>query len=131
MKALGGVNGSAIGDHFFFGHGNSGGADEIDFCVAPRLLTSWAAPQGTLALKIRAGQERSGQQGMKNDGAKQVSLEREIIRNGKSRSHTVILLCPPTLREWLSHDTYIVDPGNAQRVDDGGKNAERNGFITA
>src|SRR5256884_2321007 len=42
---------------------------------------------------------------------------------------TVILLRPSALGEWLSHNTYIVDPGNAQRVDDGGKDPKRDRFV--
>src|SRR5206468_8164258 len=66
---------------------------------------------------------------MANHRAEEVFLERKIIRNGKSRGHTVILLRPSALGEWLSHNTYIVDPGNAQRVDDGGKDPKRDRFV--
>src|SRR6266705_45612 len=66
---------------------------------------------------------------MANHRAEEVSLERKIIRNGKSRGHTVILLRPSALGEWLSHNTYIVDPGHAQRVDDGGKDPKRDRFV--
>src|SRR5438876_11297 len=66
---------------------------------------------------------------MANHRAEEVFLERKIIRYGKSRSHTVILLRPSALGEWLSHNTYIVEPGNAQRVDDGGKDPKRDRFV--
>src|SRR2546429_9497264 len=42
---------------------------------------------------------------------------------------TVILLLPSALGEWLSHNTYIVDSGNAQRVDDGGKDPKLDRFV--
>src|SRR5690349_22733315 len=50
MKAIGGIDRFAFGDHFFRGHGDARIADEIHFYAAE--LTSDAAPTRALAVKI-------------------------------------------------------------------------------
>src|SRR5207248_11035596 len=68
---------------------------------------------------------------MEEQRAKNIFLKGEIVRNGESGGHTLILLRAGTLRERLGHDADVVDAGDAQCVDDRGKNSERNRLIAA
>src|SRR5437588_11898329 len=68
---------------------------------------------------------------MEEDGLEKVFPKREVVRDGESGCHSLILLRARTLRQRLSNNADVVDAGDAERVDDRGKNAEGNGFVAS
>src|SRR5947208_5656231 len=89
VKAFGGINGFAFGDHRFLGHGYAGGADQVHF-GATQIATN-AAPRLAVILNKGRNSDNDRQAAMHDDGVDEVLPEVLVWRIGDSGSHFYLL----------------------------------------
>jgi len=117
----------AFGDDRFFGHGDSGGADQTHFCAAE--IATNTAPRLAVVLNVSRDDNDDGQAGMHDDGIDKELPEALVLRIGDGGSHE--LLGARAAGDGLRDDADVIDAREAEARPRRRQSCRRDSLIAA